>query len=344
MQKLSPDQRRAYEAQVKKTRDMNERNRLCVILARDDGILPDMIVLVLRLSRSTVYDYLREYELEDKTQHDAKGGKDSKLSNKQTKELIDHLRQITYRKVKDICAYVLLKYGVTYSTGGMTVWLKNHNFAYKSPVSVPGRLDIEKQAQFIKEYESLKINLKEDEEIYFMDGVHPDYQSQAVCGWIQKGTKKTLKTTNKQTRLHIVGALRLEGMKIITKEFSTIDGEAVVNFFKELEESSSASKIFMIADNGRANKNKIVQEYLKTSKIEMKYLPPYSPNLNAIERLWKVMREEVTYNKFYEKFVEFETNVRWFFKEKIPLITEKLYSRINDKFQKIELNPVQLSM
>ena len=337
-------QRSTYEAQIKKTRDTNERNRLCVILARDDGIPPEMIAQVLRLSRTTVYDYLREYELEKKTQHEAKGGKESKLSGEQTKELLNHLSQITYRKVKDICAYVLIKYNVVYSVGGMSSWLKNHNFAYKSPVSVPGRFDVEKQAQFIKEYEALKANLKANEEIYFMDGVHPDYQSQSVCGWIQKGIKKTIKTTNKQTRLHIIGVLRLENMHITTEEFSTINGESVIKFYKQLEEQSQASKIYMIADNGRANKNKLVQEYLKTSKIEMRYLPPYSPNLNAIERLWKIMREEVTYNKFYEKFTEFKSNVRSFFKEKIPLMKEMLKLRINDKFQKIELNPVQLSM
>jgi hypothetical protein len=55
------------------------------------------------------------------------------------------------------------------------------------------------------------------------------------------------------------------------------------------------------------------------------------------------MRENVTYNKFYEKFSEFESAVRDFFTEKIPVLTDKLKARINDKFQVLELNPVQLS-
>ncbi|KIA76341.1 hypothetical protein DB43_AK00010 [Parachlamydia acanthamoebae] len=48
----------------------------------------------------------------------------------------------------------------------------------------------------------------------------------------------------------------------------------------------------IICDNGRSNKNKKVEEYLKTSKIKIHYLPPYSPNLNPIERLWKVLRQK----------------------------------------------------
>ena len=59
---------------LKKTRDTNERNRLCVILARDDGFEPDLIAQVLRLSRSSVYDYLTEYQSEQKTQNDFRGG------------------------------------------------------------------------------------------------------------------------------------------------------------------------------------------------------------------------------------------------------------------------------
>lgn len=343
MKLLSPTQRSALEAQVKKTRDMNERNRLCVILARDDGLEPDLIAQVLRLSRSSVYDYLREYQSEQKTQNDFRGGSESKLSKSQAEELIEYLSRITYKTVRDICAYVLAKYEVSYSIGGMTSWLKQQKFVFKSPVNVPGRLDLYKQAEFIKKYEELKASLQNGQEIYFFDAAHPDYQSQAVCRWIQKGVKKTLKTTNKQTRIHIVGALRLEGMQIKAKEYPTIGGEAVVDFLKELEEQSKASKIYVILDNGRANKNKLVQEYLKTSKIEAVYLPPYSPNLNAIERLWKVMRENVTYNKFYEKFAEFELAVRDFFTEKIPVLMDKLKARINDKFQVMELNPVQLS-
>ncbi len=68
----------------------------------------------------------------------------------------------------------------------MTSWLKHHHFVFKSPVNVPGRLDLEKQAQFIKEQEALKAGLQNSEEIYFFDAVHPDYQSQSVCGWIPK--------------------------------------------------------------------------------------------------------------------------------------------------------------
>lgn len=138
----------------------------------------------------------------------------------------------------------------------MISWLKKHDFIYKEPIKIPGKLDPLKQEEFIKTYEELKKNLPEDEEIHFMDAVHPEFQSKAVCGWIKKGEIKTLPTTSQQYRMHFVGSVRLEEMKVFAKEYNTIDAESVIDFFKYLEISSKAQKIHIICDNGRSNKNK----------------------------------------------------------------------------------------
>jgi transposase len=337
---ISLEQKLQLQRRARQTKDKHEYTRLCVILARSEGMSPELIAQALRISVSSVYQYITDYEKENKTQHETQGGSISKLNEEQTKELIKHLETITYLYAKEICYYVREKYGIEYSVPGMTRWLKEHGFVYKEPVAVPGKLDPEKQEAFIKKYEDLKANLPEDEEIYFIDAVHPAHQSQTASGWIKKGETKTLPTTNKQKRVHFIGALALSKMEIVAKEYSTVNGENMIDFLKNLEISSSASRIHIICDNGRANKNKEVQEYLKTSKIEIHYLPPYSPNLNAIERLWKVMRELKTYNRCYGSFAEFTEAIRNFFFEDIPKIGDILKKRINDQFQRIKLNHV----
>ena len=226
----------------------------------------------------------------------------------------------------------------------MRNWLQRQGFVYKTPIHVPGKLDPEKQRLFIEKYNGLKAVLKEGEAIYFSDAVHPEYQSYATSGWILEGEVKTLGTTAKQERLHFIGAVELTEMDIVTKEYSTINGENMIDFLKMLAETSKASKIHLICDNGRANKNKEVQKYLlEQTKIEVHYLPPYSPNLNSIERLWKVMREQVTYNRLYPKFKDFTEKIRDFFTKGVVSLKEQLKKRINDKFQIISLNPLQTS-
>ena len=80
MQKLSNEQRVDLEKLVKKTRDVNERNRVCVILGRDDGHSPSEIAAILRISESSVYDYQREYDSKQKTIKDPHLGRAPKLN------------------------------------------------------------------------------------------------------------------------------------------------------------------------------------------------------------------------------------------------------------------------
>ncbi len=72
-------------------------------------------------------------------------------------------------------------------------------------------------------------------------------------------------------------------------------------------------------------------------KIELHYLPPYSPNLNPIERLWKVMNEHVRSNEYFATAKEFRQKTNQFLDETLPRIGASLVSRINDNFQM--LNP-----
>ena len=344
MKKLSHEQRLYLELLVKKTRDVNERNRVCVVLGRDDGHGPKEIATILRISEASVYDYLREYDTKQKTINDAHLGRDCKLSAGQEDELKRHLNQTTYLKVSKICLHVLNEYQVKYTVAGMTNWLKRNGFVYKHPIKVPGKLDPIKQTEFIKKYNELKDNLREGEKIFFGDAVHPEYQSQSVAGWILKNEVKTLGTTARQDRLHFIGALELTEMQVVTKECSMVDASSMVDFLQLLSDSTDAKKIHLILDNGRAGKNKEVQKYLDgQDKIQIHYLPPYSPNLNAIERLWKVMRERTTYNKLYPKFSDFTEKIRDFFENGVVNLKDMLKKRINDNFQKIELNPLQTS-
>lgn len=341
---LSPEIKRELEQRAKLTRDVHERLRLCVVLVRSEGMSPELIAQAHRISVQSVYRYLLEYESEAKTQHDPRGGSKSKLDELQSKELLKHLQETTYLHVKEICKYVKAKYGIDYSKSGMTFWLKDHEFIYKQPIKIPGKLDPEKQEAFIRSYEALKASLSNNEELYFMDAVHPEFQSKAVCGWIKKGEIKTLPTTSAQYRMHFVGAITLKKMEVFAQEYETVDAESIIAFFKALEANSKATTIHIVCDNGRSNKNRKLQEYLTKSKIRIHYLPPYSPNLNPIERLWKVLRERKTYNKCYEKFTDFKAEIRSFFSEDIPKIKNELTKRINDNFQCIQINNIKLGV
>lgn len=138
----------------------------------------------------------------------------------------------------------------------------------------------------------------------------------------------------------------MKTQQIFTQEYKRVDTDAMIDFFKKLEASTDASRINVMLDNARAQKNKRIAKFFKTveSKIKLHYLPPYSPNLNAIERLWKVLRERKMYNKWYNSAANLFQEIRGFFKNDLSQLTHIWGKRLNDKFQKIKLNPIKLSL
>ena len=67
----------------------------------------------------------------------------------------------------------------------------------------------------------------------------------------------------------------------------------------------------------------------------MMYLPPYSPNLNLIERVWKFMHEKVIHLKYFDTFSKFKKSITVFFDD-FEQHKEELKSRITFKFQTFE--------
>jgi transposase len=87
--------------------------------------------------------------------------------------------------------------------------------------------------------------------------------------------------------------------------------------------------------------SKVLNENLQDSKIKQVFLPPYSPNLNLIERLWKFMRKKVINHHFYRKFDEFKKAIFDFF-ENIADFRAELETLISWNFHIPEAKPINL--
>ncbi len=62
----------------------------------------------------------------------------------------------------------------------------------------------------------------------------------------------------------------------------------------------------VVLDNARYQRCNLVMACAASLDIELLFLPPYSPNLNLIERLWKFVKKQCLYSKYYEKFDAFK--------------------------------------
>lgn len=336
---LSTAQKDALETQHRVERDGRVRDRIKAVLLKSEGWTNKAIGQALRIHPETVAQHLEDWAQEAKLKPE-NGGSAGKLDGQQSRALEQHLQDKTYLKVSDICAYAAQAWQVVYTVPGMTKWLQAHGFRYKQPKATPAKADIRLQEAFIETYLKLLEDTPAHDPILFIDAVHPTMATKIRCGWItcalegKKGVDKPIASTASRTRVNIIGAIELNTMTVTSEFVETVNATAISGFFAKLKEGyPQAEKLHIILDQSGYHRSQAVKEAALSHHIELHYLPPYSPNLNPIERLWKVMNEQVRNNVVFESAKAFREQPALFFSVTLPKIKPSLGKRINDNFQ-----------
>lgn len=177
---------------------------------------------------------------------------------------------------------------------------------------------------------------EDDREILlYLDPMHQIHNNENDYAWQLTGlpgTKKVLANTGRK-RLNIIGAVNpitFEPTIMLTEE--NCCAEVIEAFLTEVKHRyQNANSIHIILDNARYQRSYVVQQKAASLGIELIYLPPYSPNLNLIERLWRYFKKKVMKNKYYPDYPSFENAVEHFFKTFDNRITD-MKSLLNFKF------------
>jgi len=330
---LTPEQKVDLEALHDSSRDGRVRDRIKAVLLRSEGWTTPMIAQALRLHESTIVRHIDDYLSKDKLKPE-NGGSEPYLTAAQTEELIKHLCVHTYRYSYQIIEYIWQTHKIRFSVSGFHKWLHQHGFSYKQPKGVPHKFDEQKQAEFIEYYNDLKSEAG-DEPILFMDATHPTQATKVSCGWIKKGHDKAIETTGSRTRVNLIGAINLNDIgSAHVERFDKVNSESIQTFLINLRDNEKSTKpIHLILDGAAYHRAKAVKDKAKKLNIKLHYLPPYSPNLNPIERLWKVMNEHARNNIYFSTTKLFREALDKFFDTTLPKIASTLGTRINDNFQ-----------
>jgi transposase len=309
------------ETQLKRLHKQIKDRKTCdmikCILLLNKGFSASEISEILLIDDDTVRNWQKQFEdqkffsawLQNNYKHYS-----GKLTSDELKMVETFLKDNIISDSKQIIQFVKAEFGITYSASGLVSLLHRLGYEYKNTILIPSNYSPEKQKAFKEMYDELSKNLKSEDAILFGDGVHPQHNTTCSKAWIKKGETQEIKSNTGRSRINIHGAYNPATQEIVIHEDETLNTENTKKFFKKIEDYyNGKAKIYLILDNARYYKNKEIDEYLKTSRIEILYLPAYSPNLNLIERLWKFMRKKVMNNKFYEKFALFKKTLLEFF-------------------------------
>jgi transposase len=169
--------------------------------------------------------------------------------------------------------------------------------------------------------------------IYFVDAAHLLHNAVPSQGWIKRGTTVELKTNSGRNRLNVLGAYSPDDHTLVSIEgIESCDAELVCQLLRKLRAANPRKRLLLVLDNARYQRASIVQVLAQRLRIRLLFLPPYSPNLNLIERFWKFLRKQVLRNTYYATFVEFQaaiqrvlTNLDTYAEDLTTLMTENFH-------------------
>lgn len=122
--------------------------------------------------------------------------------------------------------------------------------------------------------------------------------------WAKRGKQPLVRSAPTQEKVAFSGFINPATGMLFTNECERFNFETIMESTRLfMEEYKSDKKQLIILDNASWHKKavRLMREDKSYANIDFLFLPPYSPELNPIERVWRITRKEKTHNCFFEK-------------------------------------------
>ena len=302
------------------TLNTNSRVRIkcLVVYLRKKGYQRKEIAEIARIDEDTVTNYTKKYDesglqgLLEENYHQPK----SQLEP-YTEQLKELFKKELPHTVNQAIEMIDKETGIRLKPSACRAFLKKMGMKCRRCGVVPGKaMEDDKQRQAQQEFHDNLLQPILDEAkqgkrtVLFVDAAH--FVMGAFLGMVWCFVRLLLPSASGRKRHNVLGAY-----DPITHEAITITNDTYINqdvFCEFLEKIANAypdngRPITLILDNARYQKCQSVANKARELNIELLYLPPYSPNLNLIERLWRFVKKQVLYSKHYDRFDAFRSSI-----------------------------------
>jgi len=164
---------------------------------------------------------------------------------------------------------------------------------------IPAKADVQAQATF--KTQSLEPLIEQAQQrqlhLFFVDAAH--FVMLPFLGYLYSLTVRYVKSTSGRKRFNVLGALNAISHELVTiSNHAYINALSVCELLEKLHHLYRDLPIVLVMDNARYQKCQLVLEKAQSLNIQIIFLPPDSPHLNLIERLWKFVKKKVLYNNY----------------------------------------------
>ncbi len=305
---LCESQRGSIEEWMRQTSNKYEAQRCRILLLLDDGIAPSEVANHVGCVRATVYRTV--YRFEEQGEDGLRDGRKYRLPVKATSNIVDRLLSYLDDVPKDygwqrsvwtlelLARQVRMDTSVTLSSSHIWRLLRKAGCRRGRPrpaVNIPVR----GRRAILIDIEELVASARPEEEVFYADEADIDLNPRIGLTYIKRGYQPRVLTPGKNVKYYVAGALNARTGRILYAHGPKKNSALFIDLLQALRHGyRRAQRIHVVLDNYVIHKSRATVQALEdfADRVQLHFLPPYSPDDNPIERLWKQLHDNVTRN------------------------------------------------
>ena len=248
--------------------------------------------------------------------------------------ILSHLDSNPVQSVNQAVSEIEKLTGIKRSPTQIRQFLVRNKYKWRKMGQIPGKANIQKQKEWLEN--TLEPVIEQAREglchLFFCDASH--FVLSAFLCMVWSRVRPFLRTSAGRNRINVLGAVHAISKQITTHINTTyINSQTIIDFMMQLKLQYCDLPIVLVMDNAKYQHCQSVLDKAKLLNIKILFLPPYSPNLNIIERLWKFTKKKILYAKYYDTPAKFHQAIREFFLNLNQKYQNELETLLTLKFQ-----------
>ena len=306
--RIDRGQRRRMKRLLQKTRSRVEALRARILLLLHGGLEPSQVAETVGCARATVYRTL--YRFEDLGEDCLLDRRHARAPVKVTKEVASRLVsyidgspqdfrwQRTTWTLELLAVQLLQDTGVRLSPSHVrNVLLANQVRRGRPRVGL--RIPVRGRRRILNQIDRLVGRATARDEVFFVDEADIDLNPRIGTTYMRRGKQLVVLTPGKNVKRYVAGALNARTGKVVHVAGEKKNSGLFLALVDALRRAyRQARRVHLVLDNFIIHKSRQTLRHLArfASRVKLHFLPPYSPESNVIERLWKQLHDHVTRN------------------------------------------------